>query len=182
MRLSGRRPPKVHVALALALGLVVVLCIGCGTSGEPLALTENAAQSNLQTALTGGGVFYASNQDSFTGIGGGPLLSPGVFSISELGTGLKYVSGHKGSTDSNIVSIYAPGRAVLLLTAYEPGLRTCWGILSLRRSRSEPYFPAYPDTAHLGTFYLRGASSRSRYCAASRVVPSALSKSGFPAT
>src|SRR5208283_400542 len=174
MRRSGRRPPKTHVILALGLVLVVLACVACGTSGEPQALTDDAAQSNLQTALSGGRVFYASNNDSFTGVNGGASLVPGVSSISELATGLKYVAGHEASSASNVISIDAPSRSVLLLTAYEPGLRTCWGILILKHSRSGPYFPAYPVTAQLGTFFLRGGSSRSWNCAASRVVPSAL--------
>jgi hypothetical protein len=104
-----------------------------------------------------------------------------VSSIAELDTGLTYVPGHQGSTNSAVISIYAPNRSVLVLTAYGPGLQTCWGILSMKLSRTSPYFQTFPRTARSGTFYFRKASSASTHCAAARILPSALSTSGFPA-
>jgi hypothetical protein len=123
VRRFRRGPGKVD--LAFALGLLVVFCVGCGTSGLPLAATAEPAQSNLQTALTGSGVFYSSNHDSYMGIGGGFRLAAEVSPISELDTGLRYISAHRASAGSNMISMYAPSSSVLVLTAYSPGLRSC---------------------------------------------------------
>ena len=88
MRRSGLDPLKSPSFLPLASGSWS-WSASRASSGELFALTEDAAQSNLQTALTGGNVFYSSNHDSFTGIGGGTPLAPGVSSIAKLATGLK---------------------------------------------------------------------------------------------
>ena len=177
-----RRSPRGHSKfdIASALGVVVALCVGCGASALPLA-PFGAAQANLETAMTAATSFYSSNRDSYVGIGGGAQLPGAVSSIAELDTGLTYVPGHQGSTNSAVISIYAPNRSVLVLTAYGPGLQTCWGILSMKLSRTSPYFQTFPRTARSGTFYFRKASSASTHCAAARILPSVLSTSGFPA-
>ncbi len=174
-----RGPPKA--GLALALGVVVALCVGCGTSGLPIAKPADAAQTNLQTALAGAGAFYSSNHDSYLGIDGGPQLAPGVSSIAELDTGLRYVSGRQGSTGPDIISIVALSSWASVMSAYSPGLQACYGLLIVTRARARPYLLAFPSTTKAATFYFKAASSASTNCAAARVVPTALSTTGFPA-
>lgn len=178
MRSLLRGASKTRVTFCL--GVVFVLCAGCGASAFRLAHFD-PAQANLRTALKGAAVFYSSNSDSYEGIDGGEHLSSAVPSIADLDTGLTYVSGHTASPNSDIISVYAPSRSVLVLTAYMPGLQTCWGILSLRASRANPYFSAFPSTSTSGTFYFTKASSAPKCSAATSHSPSALSTRGFPA-
>lgn len=170
---------KVHVCLSL--GLLAALCVGCGTFGLPLAVPGDATQSNLRTALSGAGSFYSSNHDSYLGIGGTLQPPPGVSSIAKLDTGLRYVSGHRGSINQDVISVYAPSRSVLVMSAYGPGIQICWGILAIRRNRAHPYFPAFRSTASSGVFYFKTGSSASASCAAARARPAALSTNHFPA-
>ena len=130
--------------------------------------------------MMGAATFYASNHDSYVGIDGGRQLPTGVSSIAEITT-LRYVAGYSASTSPNMISIYAPSRFVLVVTAYGRETRTCWGILRVARSRARPYFPAYPSTANMGTYYFKGVSSPSAACMATSVVPTALNTTGFPA-
>ena len=170
------------VGLALTLSVVIALCVVWNPN--PNAMRDgsrNPPQWNLQTALTGAATFYAINHHSYVGVDGGPDLPAGAPSIGKIAIGLTYVSGRSDSTGPNVVSIYAPSRSGVVMTAYSKGLRTCWGVLTSTHSRARPYFPSYPSTADKGTFYFRGASSASLNCAASRVVAAALSTSGFPA-
>ena len=174
---------KVDLALTLAVAIALYIVSrpaynAC--AGSIRCPNTTAAQANLQTALTGAATFYASNHDSYVGIDGGPQLPAGVSSIAGI-TGLRYVAGYRASTDPNMVSIYSPSRSVLVVTAYSKGLQTCFGILRVPRSRAHPYFPAYPSTANVGTFYFRGTSSASADCTAASVVPTALNTTGFPA-
>lgn len=172
------------VDFALTLAVAIALCVVEFSHFRPTEIgpsaNSTAAQANLQTAMTGAATFYASNHDSYVGIDGGPQLPAGVSSIAGI-TGLRYVAGYRASTDPNMVSIYSPSRSVLVVTAYSKGLQTCFGILRVPRSRAHPYFPAYPSTANVGTFYFRGTSSASADCTAASVVPTALNTTGFPA-
>jgi hypothetical protein len=172
------------IDLALTLAVVIALCVVEFSHLRPTEIgpgaNSTAAQANLQTAMTGAATFYASNHDSYVGIDGGPQLAAGVSSIAEM-TELTYVAGYRASTDPNMVSIYAPSRSVLVVTAYGMETRTCWGVLRVARTRTRPYFPAYSSTANVGTYYFHGGSSSSASCEAATVVPVALSTSGFPA-
>ena len=125
------------VGYLLTVTAVAAFCSGCGTSAVARDLTS--AQSNLITALTGAGVLYSANHDSYVGIEGGSQLSTGVSSITELDTGLTYVSGNQVSIRPNVVSIYSPDPSVLVITTVGTRPKICWGILSLKRPRSRPY-------------------------------------------
>ena len=154
---------------------------GCGEGQGGCVVSNTAAYSNLRTALSGAATFYASNHASYLGIDGGPQLAAGVSSIGQIDIGLTFVSGGEASTGPNRISIFAPSRSVVVMTAYSKGIRVCWGILSVTHSSARPYFPVFPSTADVGTFYFKGRSSASGDCSATRVVPVALSTSGFPA-
>jgi hypothetical protein len=172
------------VDLALTLAVAIALCVVEFSHEHPTEVgpgaNSTAAQANLQTAMTGAATFYASNHDSYVGIDGSPQLPAGVSSIAEI-TELTYVAGYRASTDPNMVSIYAPSRFVLVVTAYGRETRTCWGVLRVARTRANPYFPAYPRTTAAGTYYFHEPSSSSADCMAATLTPTTLSASGFPA-
>jgi len=104
-----------------------------------------------------------------------------VSSIAEIDIGLTYIAGDQASTGPNVISIVAPSRSVLVMTAYSKRTRTCWSVLRVARNRAGPYLHAYPSTVNRGTFYFRGTSSASSDCMAATVMPTALSTTGFPA-
>ena len=170
---------------ALILAVVIALCVvvvsRSHTTCNRCDANNTAAQANLQTALIGAGTYYASNDHSYLGIDGGPQLPAGVSSISEIEIGLTFISGNHPSTAPNIISIVAASPSVVVVTAYAKGPATCFGILHVARSREHPYFPAYPSTANVGTYYFKGTSSSSADCAATNVVPTAVNTTGFPA-
>ena len=172
------------VDLALTLAVVIALCVVESSRAHPTEIgpgaNSTAAQANLQTAMMGAATFYASNHDSYVGIDGGPQLPAGVSSIADLDIGLTFIAGHQASTGPNIISIVAASPSVVIMTGYGKGIQTCWGILRVARSRARPYFPAYPSTASVGTFYFHGGSSSSGDCMAATVMPTALNTSGFP--
>jgi hypothetical protein len=171
------------VDLALTLAVVIALCVVEFSHSHPTEIgpgaNSTAAQANLQTAMTGAATFYASNHDSYVGIDGGPQLPTGVSSIAEITT-LRYVAGYSASTSPNMISIYAPSRFVLVVTAYGRETRTCWGVLRVAQTRANPYFAAFPSTAAAGTYFFRGGSSSSADCMAATVMPTTLSTTGFP--
>ena len=172
------------VDLALLLAVAIALCAVEFSHLHPTEIGSSpnvtAAQANLQTAMTGAATFYASNHDSYVGIDGGPQLPAGVSSIAEI-TGVRYVAGYRASTDPNMVSIYAPSRFVLVMTAYSKGTGICWGVLRVAHTRARPYLHAYPSTANVGTYYFKGTSSASTNCAAASVVATAFNTTGFQA-
>jgi hypothetical protein len=172
------------VDFALTLAVAIALCVVEFSHFRPTEIgpsaNSTAAQANLQTAMTGAATFYASNHDSYVGIDGGPQLPVGESSIAEI-TELRYVSGYRASTGPNFVSIYAPSKSVLVVTAYGRETRTCWGVLRVAQTRADPYFAAFPSTAAAGTYYFHGASSSSANCMAATVMPTALNTTGFPA-
>ena len=167
------------VRCVLIIGVVIAFCAGCGTSAITRGNPGDAAQSNLDTALIGAGMFYSANHDSYVRINGGSQLTTGVSSIAELDTGLAYVSGDQNSVRANIVSIYSPSPSALVVTTLGARPRVCWGILSLKHTRTHPYLQGFPSTAKAGTYYFRAASAS---CAAAKTVPAAMSTTGFPTT
>jgi hypothetical protein len=170
------------IDLALTIAVAVALCVLYPLQG-PLINTgpnDNAAQPNLQTAMTGALTYYRSNFESFLGIDGGPQLPAGVSSITEISFGLTYVGGRQPSTGPNVISIVAPSPSVLIMTAYGKGAQICWGLLRVTHTRARPYFRAFPTTGAVGTYYFREASSAPD-CVAATVVPTALNRSGWPA-
>jgi hypothetical protein len=173
------------VDLALTIAVAIALCVLYPLRATPTNMNNSgpndgtAAQANLQTALPGAQMYYRSNHDSFIGIDGGPQLSAGVSSIAEISFGLTFVGGHQSSTAPNVVSIVAPSPSVLIMTAYNNRAQICWGLLTVAHTRARPYFQAFPTTAAVGTYYLKGVSSD---CVAATMVPTALSRNGWPRT
>ena len=170
------------VDLALILAVVIALCVVWNPSANDNRGNNgsgNAAQTNLQTALTGATSFLAANHESYLGIDGGPQLLTGVSPISKIDIGITFIPARVGSTGPDIISIFAPSRSVLVMTAYSKAMRICWGIGRATRSLAHPFLPSFPSTANAGTYYFRAASASP--CSAATATASALSTSGFPA-
>ena len=179
--LRGTWKVDLPLTLAVAIALCIVWNLSPNDSNDTRGNPGDATQANLLTTLGGGGMFYSANNHNFEGITGGPELPAGVSSIAEIDIGLTFILGDQSSPAPNVVSVNAPSRSVLVMTSYSKLLRTCWGILRVAHARAAAYFPAYPATASVGTFYFHGGSSASADCMAATVMPTALNTTGFPA-
>ena len=116
--------------LVVLLIIGILLAIGLPTF---LSTTKTAnttsAQANLQTALTGANVYFTDDHQTYSGVNVGG--NPNVSDISQIDTGLTFVSG-SNSTNLNIVSLWTDGSSSLVLAAYAKGTRDCWYIIDLR--------------------------------------------------
>jgi hypothetical protein len=102
----------VAVAASLAFSHVVEGQRGCSCN-------DTAAESNLQTALTGANMYYTQHGGSFAGLD--PL------SFAAIGTGLSGVfSGY--SDGPHAVSI-AAGHGFVVMTTFKLGVGVCEGIV-----------------------------------------------------
>ena len=137
---------------------------------------DTAAQAKVLAAMTGAGIFYRSNDESYEGVEGGEQLRAGVPAITHIHRSATFVPGYQAPTEPGMVSMHAASESVLVLTAYSNETETCWGVLSVSRKQDRPYFSGFPSTAEVGTFRFKGAQD----CAAANVVPAALSTSRFP--
>ena len=81
---------------------------------------DNAAQSDLQTALTGAKAYYDANAESYSGLSG---------SFSSVDTGLSSVGANTDSTGPHVVSIDALTGSEVVLVSLGQGSENCWGMV-----------------------------------------------------
>ena len=116
--------------------------------------------------MTGAGIFYRSNNQSYEGVDGGTQLRAGVPAISDINHSATFVPGDQAPTEPGMVSIHAANDTILVLTAYSNETQTCWGVLSVHSKQARPYFSGFPSTADVGTFRFKGTQN----CAAAKVL------------
>jgi type IV pilus assembly protein PilA len=157
------------IGILLAIAIPTFLSVTKGAQGT-------AAQSNLQTALTGADTYYTNASQTYSG-----LLTPTgntASTLTQVDTGLNYVSGSH-STGPHVVSVNSSGSGqVLVLTAWAPGQNDCWGILDIKSTQSA----AIMGETAVGTYYfvIRGATNSSGCTAGTGLTPSAISSTKFP--
>src|SRR5579862_5979027 len=106
------------LVVLLIIGILLAIAIPTFLSVTKTA-NNTAAQSNLQTALTGSKTYYTQNNQSYSGLYAG---------FASIDTGLSTTNGTQ-SGGSHTVSINTPNSAVVVLTAFSSGTNVCWGIL-----------------------------------------------------
>lgn len=160
------------IGILLAIAIPTFLSVTKGAN-------STAAQSNLQTALTGADTYYTNASQSYSN-----LLQPGQASASTLtqvDTGLTYVSA-AASTGTHTVSVavLASGQA-LMLTAWAPGQNDCWGILDIKSTQTT----AIEKETAVGTYYFvsRNPTTGSAACqaASNLAISGSPSSTKFPA-
>src|SRR5580700_4858749 len=104
------------IGILLAIAIPTYLSITKGAN-------NTAAQSNLQTALTGAKAYYNNGGQTYTGI----MNSTSASTISQIDTGINYTSAAGLSTGPHIVYVAtsADGTTVLL-AALANGTNDCW--------------------------------------------------------
>lgn len=158
------------IGILLAIAIPTFLSVTKGANGT-------AAQSNLNTALTGADTYYTDGDQSYYGVDYGPLAAAvGTSSLSQINTGLVFLSG-SASTSSHSVSIAVTGSGqALVLEAWAPGQNDCWGILDIKSTQASAILT---ETA-VGTYYYVKRATTASACTAGTPAESAISATGFP--
>ncbi len=124
------------IGILLAIAIPTFLSITKGANGT-------AAQSNLQTALTGVDSYYTTGGQTYTGLTNSTTYS----NINQIDTGLSYITGpSKGAHD---ISISIPNGGAITMVDYAPGQNDCWGIVDIKQTQSSSVLG---ETA-VGTYY-----------------------------
>ena len=162
--------------LVVLLIIGILLAIGLPTF---LSTTKTAnitsAQANLQTALTGANAYYTDGNQTYSGVNLGG--NPNVSDISQIDTGLTFVSG-SNSTNLNIVSLWTDGSSSLVLAAYARGAKDCWYVIDLK-TPSPTVWGGLGD----GTYYSVTSAVDASTCVASATKPGGAltpQKGGWP--
>ncbi len=117
------------IGILLAIAIPTFLSVTKGANGT-------AAQSNLQTALTGGDTYFTDNNQSYSGI----MTAGGSTSdLTQIDTGLTYVggSGTGTSTATNQIGWEATGFSIAFW-AYAPGQNRCYAVVDVKATGAAP--------------------------------------------
>jgi len=115
------------LVVLLIIGILLAIAIPTFLSVTRSA-NDTAAQSNLQTALTGAKTYYTENNQTYTGVYGG---------FAAIDTGLSEVSGgaaNVASTGPHVMSIDSASGSEIVITALANGTNNCWGIIDTTAS------------------------------------------------
>lgn len=115
------------IGILLAIAIPTFLTVTKGAN-------NTAAQSNLQTAISGAKVYYTDGGETYTGVNvsGGPTSD-----IQQIDTGLNFYS--TASTEAQMISLFIPANgSYLVVTSFAPGSNDCWGILDIPTQQSQP--------------------------------------------
>jgi hypothetical protein len=160
------------VAVVLVLAGIAFLVVQALPNGGCGGCQNNAAQSNLRTALTGAQTYYEGSGHTFVG-----LMNPGASSISsiqEIDAGLSYVS--RPSTGPRVISteVGTDGLYLVLTAFVTNGTNDCWGILDIEAG-------ALGIAELPGTYFFVNRGTTTSACNAANIKSvSASSTSGFP--
>lgn len=161
-------------------GELTLKCLGDNGGGfvtgvGPSAL-GTAAQSNLQTALTGAKVYFTVDNQTFSGLSN--TSSSTTSSIQSIDTGLSYVSG-SGSIDPHVISTHVGGNGTyVVLTSFALGTDDCWGVYDNTSTQAAAVL-GMPSGTGTYFFVIRKSSPVACNAGAIRSV-SAWSETGFP--
>ena len=163
------------IGILLAIAIPTFLSVTKGANGT-------AAQSNLQTALTGGDTYFTDNNQSYSGI----MTAGGSTSdLSQIDTGLTYLStsgagvskatnqiGWETAADFNSIAFWA----------YAPGQDRCYAVVDVKATGSVPAsVTGLPTPTPTSTFYGWSTPKTSGQCAITDVATiSNWAQTGFP--
>ena len=163
------------IGILLAIAIPTFLSVTKGAN-------NTAAQSNLQNALTGAKTYFTDSNQSYTGL---EVASSTTSDISQIGTGLTWVSGGlggKASTSTGIVSadVVGTGGSALILTIDSAGTHMCWVVVDNTTAGavggSIPAGAAKAPGTYFGSWPAPAGG-----CVAKSVAPTNLQTTGFPA-
>ncbi len=126
------------IGILLAIAIPTFLSVTKGANGT-------AAESNLQTALTGGDTYFTDNNQSYSGI-----MSPGfgVSTLTQINTGLTYqVSTVATNNTHNIIYTVGTNSESIGFMAFAPGQNRCYGVVDVKATGSAPTGVTLPSGA-----------------------------------
>ena len=164
------------LVVLLIIGILLAIAIPTFL-GVTKGANNTAAQSNLQTALTGAKAYYTNSNQTY---GNSAALVTGEQGV---GTGLTYQTAV--STGNNMISVGSTTDATgALLTNFSPGTTECWGILDLTATQGT----AILGQTAVGTYFWVRKLATAATCVAATDLASAVVLSnmtiqltGFPA-
>ncbi len=127
------------LVVLLIIGILLAIAIPTFL-GVTKSANNTAAQSNLQTALTGAKAYFTANNQTYLGLENG--ADTNTSDIQGGDTGVSYVSGTSPSTGPHVVSANndyiaaGGGGSYVDLAAYSPGTTDCWGILDITSTQA----------------------------------------------
>jgi type IV pilus assembly protein PilA len=162
------------IGILLAIAIPTFLSVTKGAN-------NTAAQSNLQNALTGAKTYFTDTNQTYVGL---ETLNAGNTSdISQIGTGLTWVSKGTASTGPHIVSALVtgtPAGSALVLAAWANGTNDCWVIID-NTSTQTAGLPAAADSP--GTYFgVEKALASSASCTATGAAAATYSSSNLLTT
>lgn len=150
------------LVVLLIIGILLAIAIPTFLSATTQANTTSA-QANLQTAITGADAYWTQANQTYVGMDGG---NTNVSNISQVDTGLTFVSGTNNSSGQNIISLYIGSSTTLVLAAYSPGNHDCWYLLDMKAPGT-----VWGQSLGLGTYYAVDKGQGSAGCVASGTAP-----------
>jgi type IV pilus assembly protein PilA len=169
------------LVVLLIIGILLAIAIPTFL-GVTKSANNTAAQSNLQTALTGSKAYFTANQQSYTGLENS--ADTATSDIQQAATGVSYVSSNQPSTGPHVVSADSDGTigTYVNLAAWSKGTSECWGILDVASVQSSAPDGVTGATAVGTYFWLRKNVTTASGCQANLTsAVSAVSQTGFPA-
>ena len=151
------------LVVMLIIGILLAVAIPTFLTATKAA-NSTTAQANMQTALTGANAYWTEEGQSYSGID--VAGNPNVSNISEIDTGVNYVSG-TNSSGLNVVSLWTDKSTSLVLSAYSPATHDCWTVIDLKGVPSSPVW----GLSAMGTYYARDAGVAASDCLASGTTP-----------
>lgn len=154
------------IGILLAIAIPTFLSVTKGANGT-------AAQSNLNTALTGGDAYYTDGNQSFVGLTNNQDPA-GTSSLGQIDTGLSYVSSNLAagnSTGSHVISLNVGNAGQsLVMAAFAPGQNICWGIVDIKSTLTT----AIATKTAVGTYYFGVTNSSTASCNAQTLTSAAM--------
>ena len=158
------------LVVLLIIGILLAIAIPTFLSVTKSA-NNTAAQSNLQTAITGAKTYFEAANQTYTGIFG----STAVSNIKQVDTGLQFVTGTTNSSASNVISI-ATGNVYVALVSFSAPTKDCWGILDITATLGAAKW----SQAAVGTYFAVLKNTTAANCLPG-MTPTTVSTTKFPA-
>ncbi len=150
------------LVVLLIIGILLAIAIPTFLSVTKQA-NDTAAQSNLQTALTGAKTFYTQQNQTYTNI-----MNASTSNIQSIDVGLSFITAASASTGPQIVSMDNVNGSLLAMVAWAKGTRNCWGIDDSTSPNSVGGL-----TNFTGTLYVEDANVGSAVCKATLIAGAA---------
>jgi type IV pilus assembly protein PilA len=141
------------IGILLAIAIPTYLSITKGAN-------NTAAQSNLQTALTGAKAYYTDSNQTYSGIM--TYSATGTSTITQVDTGISYNLVSSNGPHNVAVAVEGAGDGVQLV-AFSHGTNICWGIYDNTVAQGATIANGIPGSGLVGTYYF-GVPSTAAAC------------------